>query len=451
MRLASGRLTAGPLAYAVAAILALRVVRYFDPAPGSLRIFALSRVRVAPDAEVLSKAGFDIVALPDTDQFFLQAAFFPGVALDTPAIDIATRRDAEPYRAFLRRLLPILFRRIGARGVIGAHFMYPQDIHWGAAAQGCGFPYVILFRESLKISETERDALAVMCRRLGRFEGDKILTWNDVARDVIVSSGYARPDQVITTGAIRLSGFIAKCRLRPLQPPAGTKPTATLFSFNPGASLNALGLDPWPANPYAGWVRLFERTHSAFAQAASELPDVRFVIKPKWGGHWATRIRQAIVSRGLNPDLPNLELTTAVSATELILNSSVTVGFTSTTLLEAGLAGKHIIIPDFEEAHDPYFRRHLKLTEIYPYCDIARSPEELTALLKDRVLYPRTIEATAQAELERYFALYVSSVAGDPLEKAAAILREVVSRAEEKAANGDLPADGGRPSGARGA
>lgn len=427
--LAGSGLTGGILARAVAARLAGRVVPFArggTSVPG--RLFALSKVRIAPDAEVLARAGFDIVTLPDSDQFVLQAAFFPGLPPETAAIDIATRRDAAPYRAFLRRLLPIFLRRIGAQAVIGAHFMYPQDIHWGAVAQECGYPYLILFRESLKISDTERDALTDMCRRLGRFEGDRILTWNDVARDVIVASGYARADQVVTTGAVRLSAFIAKCRTRPLPHPPGTKPTATLFSFNPGASLNGLALDPWPPNPYAGWVRLFERTHTAFAMAAAALPGARFVIKPKWGAHWTTRIRQAIASRGLNPDLPNLEITTAIGAGELIEQSSVVIGFTSTTLLEAGLAGRPILIPDFEEALDPYFRRHLKLTEIYPYCRIATSPEELVELIKDHLLRPRPLPAEAQAAMERFFAAYVSSVAEDPLTKAGVILRDAMTR-----------------------
>lgn len=430
--LSRSRLTAPTLAHVVAWWLASRVSSIGKPGGKDVPIlFALSRIRVLPDAKALTDAGqFTILTLPDTTQFTLQAPFFPG-SIDPSKhfVDPVIAERAALYRAFLARMLPLFLRRIGAQAVIGAHFMYPQDIHWGASAQKAGVPYIILFRESLKLSDSEREALVAMCRRLGRFEGELILTWNDVARDCILAASYARPEQVRTTGTVRLSKFISLCRQGTPPLPPGPRQTATLFSFNPGASLNGLALDPWPRNVYEGWVRLFERSHTAFAVAAQAEPGARFVIKPKWGGMWNTRIVQALESRGITPaSVPNLEIDAGKNPNDLIVESAVVVGFTSTTLLEAGLAGRHIIIPDFEEALDPYFSHHIKLREIYPMVVVAGSPEELTARVLEALRTPRPLADSAKQGITHYFSKFVSPADEDPMRASVAAIRQAISK-----------------------
>jgi hypothetical protein len=431
--LAQRPLTAAILARLVAWWLARRAIPIGPLAGGGAAVlFGLSRVRIFPDAAALADAGeFTILTLPDNDQFLLKAPFFRG--RDDPSVDSTgspiAAANRERYRAFLTRMLPQFLGRIGADAVIGAHFVYAQDVDWGAVAQQAGFPYIVLFRESLKISGPERAALIEMCRRLGQFEGEKILTGNEIARDCILTAGFAGPEQVQTTGTVRLSKFIALCRRgTPPQPP-GVPPTATLFSFNPGSSLNGLGLHPWPSNPYSGWVRLFERTHSAFAAAAFAAPNARFVIKSKWGGMWLARIREALLSRGIDVDtLPNLEISAVKNANDLILESTLVVGFTSTTLLEAGLAGRRILIPDFDESLDPYYENHIKLKEIYPFVEVARSPDDVTRCTVAALENPGFLSTSAKRELTHYFSVFVSPASQDPMRETAARIRDAIAR-----------------------
>ena len=431
-RFATSRLTAGIVARLVALVLAARINVIAKGAPNATVLLGLSRIRIQADATALAESGqFTVVSLPDMDQHTLQAAFFPS-GTDAAAVvsDSWVAERSERFRAFLARMLPFFMRRIGAQAVIGANFWYRQDIHWGAAAQLAGFPYVVLFRESLKTSETEQRALIERCRRLGRFEGELILTHNETARAALLTSGYAQPGQVESTGALRLSRFIRRCLTeRPVRRPSGARPTAALFSFAAGISLNALGIPPWPSNRYAGWVRLFERTHSAFAEAAMQVPDARFVIKTKSEDRWDDFIRQAIASRGMDlARMPNLVVTDKVEPSELMLESSVVISFASTVILEAGLAGKRVIIPDFEEALDPYYRQHLKLAEVYPHFEVARSPKDLVRLIVDGLRNENPIDPATQKERDRYFSLYVSSLRDDPLEKSVALIRRAIDR-----------------------
>lgn len=435
LRLATRPATAPLMADLAARILAARVRPIVPPAPGKrLTLFALSFQRVQPDATALAKSGeFNVLTLPDNDQFVLQAPFFPNRA-DTTAFRVDPRigEMAERFRDFLVLFWPRFMGRIGASAVIGAHFKYKQDIHWGPAAQRAGYPHFVLYRESLKLAASEQETLIRVCRRIGKFEGQAVLTWSKTIGDVLVASGSVSPDQVVVTGNIHLSRFMTQARAARSLAPAGARRTATLFSFTPGVSLNALNAGSFPANPYLGWVRIFERTHSAFARAAQEMPEHRFVIKTKWGRQWYDRVREAIRSRGIDPDLPNLEITADLDPNELILESSAVVTFASTTLLEAGFCGRQVLVPDFDEALDPYYRQHLKLTDSYAAVTVAHSADEIVQWLKDHLNQPRALSDSAQAHLDRLFATYVSPLDEDPLQKCVRTIRDTVSGAASK-------------------
>lgn len=404
-----------------------RRVRWVGPSrpkDGLQTLFALSAQRIWPDALMLSEERhFAVLTLPDNDQFFVQGAFFRNRADPTAyRVDPRIGAIAAEFRSFLARVWPHFMRRIGAAGVIGAHFKYKQDLHWGPAAHAAGIPYFVIYRESLKLSVSEQAVLTGVCHRLGKFEGTKILTWNDVVGDVLVNAGFVPRDKVVTTGNVRVGKFVAACRAN--RRPPGAKPTATLFSMRAGDSLNGLNAGSWPANPYLGWVRLFERTHSAFAQAAIDSPHARFVIKTKWEHGVHDLIRHSLACRGLDADkIKNLEITAKVDPNDLILQSSVVVAFASTTLLEAGLGGGPVIVPEFEEALDPYYREHLKLLDYYPYCTIARSADELTRLVNEGVRSNLKVNAEIQRQRERFFARLVCPLEGDPLQRCADEIR----------------------------
>ena len=421
--LAENSVTAAFTAHLVARLLARRVSMFTGPAAEHAPVlFALSEVRIRPDAEVLAASGaFHIKTLPRNDQFRVQHRFFPGGRdASLHAVDPEIAANAKRFGLFLDRMFPIFLKMIGAQAVIGANFWYKQDIHWGNAAQRNGFPYLVLFRESLKVSETEKQALTDRCRRLGTFAGHAVLTHNNVVRDILLDSGYCTPEQAVTTGAPRMSRFIVDVVQGRYEasPQTGSRKTVTLFSFTPGISLNMLGTNPWPHNPYEGWVRLFERAHSAFAELAGDHSEINFVIKPKWDGKWRKRILQAVSSRGLDADeLPNLTITALSPAHDLIRQSSAIVAFASTTLLEAGAAGRKVIVPDFEEAKDPYYRQHIKLMETYDLFTPAESVESYKRAIIAAVNGSDTaISVDCMRRRRAFFSNYVSPLDRDPLQ-----------------------------------
>ena len=68
-----------------------------------------------------------------------------------------------------------------------------------------------------------------------------------------------------------------------------------------------------------------------------------------------------------------------------MINSNVVVSFASTTLLEAAVLKKHIIIPNFGECNLTEYKNRIKLIKEYKYFNIANSPEHLKILLKRKI------------------------------------------------------------------
>ena len=267
---------------------------------------------------------------------------------------------------------------------------------------------------------------------LERFSGEKILVHNNAVAQILIESEYCRPDQIAVTGAIRMASFIEKCKTgMSRKPTKANNGCITLFSFTPGISLNGLAIPPWPNNPYHGWVRLFEAVHSCFAEAAMKNTDRNFIIKTKYGGRWHNRIHNACLARDIDTDrLNNLKIVDDVNAHELILKSYLVVGFASTTLLESGLAGKNIIVPDFEETVDPYYRRHIKLLDFYPLVSVAKSRDDLIAKINSHIKFNRKVSIQIQKKRDKFFEENVALIRSDPLRTTIFEINKIIHKYE---------------------
>ena len=399
-------------------------------------LFALSWNRIKIDAECLAKSGhFKISYWPDRVQFFIQLRFLNELSHAPHHVRHANtkqQRMETQLRDFLSLMFPIFLKKVSAKAVIGANFWYKQDFRFGEAAQKNNVPYIVLFKESLKISETEKKALFDLSAKLERFSGEKIFVHNKTVAQILTDSEYCRPDQIAVTGAIRMAGFIERCKTdMSLKPAKTNNGHITLFSFTPGISLNGLAIPPWPNNPYHGWVRLFEATHSCFAEAAMKNTDRNFIIKIKYGGRWHNRIRDACFARDINIDkLENLKIVDDVNAHELILQSSLVIGFASTTLLESGLAGKSIIVPDFEETLDPYYRKHIKLRDFYPLVSVAQSRDDLIRQINSNIKFDKTVSAQIQKKRDKFFEENVASIRSNSMHATVTEMNKIIRKFE---------------------
>ena len=305
--------------------------------------------------------------------------------------------------------------------VIGACLWYRQDMPWAEAATLAGIPFILLHKEGLKTELAQLEQLAYRAKLYGPFKGTHVVVHNEIFRKTLIDAGYASPDQVSSLGAMRMDRLARVTMEKDKEPP---RKQAVLFSFPHRADGSlpdqqiADQSGPFPTNPYLGWVRLFESTHTAFARAAIALPNAEFIIKLKWEEGWADRVQQALNSNGLSvADIPNLTIDFSSDPHDLIIGSQVVCGFNSTTVLEAGVFDKTVIIPIFDEAVRPDYEKAVKYRDVHHLFDVVKSPGSLTDTVVRRLQIRKVTSRIILEERRRLFERLISPLDGKVSER----------------------------------
>ena len=395
---------------------------------GKPTLLALTSKRFLGDLEVLAGSGeFRVLKVPYSWKGRLLTLFYPAdlsrEQYFNPDANARVARARESYRAFLRAFLPRLYRRLGVDCVIGPAVHYVEDLDWGRVSEEIGVPYVVLHRENLAASSARVKFYTDRCRKLGKFQGSHIITHNEIIREIFVRSGYVAPDNITSLGCLRMDEFVRKVRAH--KGGSNSRKKVVFFSFLPGTSLSGLA-SLWPSDRNVGLVNFFEHTHAAFGELARDHPEVDFVIKPKWSGRWVDEVEKVLRSNGIAPErCRNLSILPRGNVHELILESDVVCGYGSTTLLEAGITGKPVIVPHFEETLSPEYRDYILFQEHFHLFDIAGSPAELKSLILERLRDPAVDEACMAARRVA-FEETVSSLKSDATAKYTALLKKVI-------------------------
>ena len=413
--------------------------------PGAPTLLALSPLRFRKDLELLAATRrYRVLAFDKSRMNLLTNLFYDGLKPTYPLLTHAAH-DARfhaaqaAFRSFLRRFLPYFFERSGVSAVLTASFYYGQDFDVARESAALGLPWIVINRENLISTPKHRERVEQLCRTGGRFEGRLLIVHNRAVRDAMLAAGYAPEQTVQALGCLRMDDFVRRIAA---PAPARRRKRVTLFSFSHGVGLQGLSKVFSPGGG-AGFVRLFSNVHATLGRLAVERPDVDFVIKPKWlAGDWGREIDAALRLAGVKPGAaPNLTVTDSEDAQDLILSSDVVCGFGSTTLLEAGVAGKQVVVPMFDEALKPEYQDYVILRDRLPQLfSVAGSADEfrhaILRALAEAEVPPQTMEARWDA-----FEEFVSTRAGDALERYAAAIdaalgRSADARRQREAANG---------------
>lgn len=332
-----------------------------------------------------------------------------------PGTAIFERR--KKYRAFLRKLLPLWFRRNGIDLVLNSDARYRRETDIAQVASELGFPHICITRESMFTISAIFDRSVRRHRAFGKFTGDQIFVQNDVTRKVFLQSGYARDDQITILGSIRLDPFLRRIQ-KCTSPPSGRK-MVLMFT--------------WPSSRKASddsKVDLLEsakRTVRAMARVAVRRPDVDFIIKPK-----ANHVRMGQIE-------PFLEIVSDVigsldgasnfkileddaAASDLILRASVICAMQSTTVLEAAVAGKPVILPHFRDIRGaPCADEVLMYGDCRHLFDVPDDEDDLVRLIEWR-LEDDIVPEEVRQEQREMFSRHVAPLAGNGIERCVDLL-----------------------------
>jgi len=221
--------------------------------------------------------------------------------------------------------------------VVGHHVHYIPNFNWGAIADECGYPYFVIHRENLFISEYIRKHTMRRISRLGKFEGSYVSVHNDVAREVISDSRFVSNKDIHVLGCIRMDRFLN--RLKTPLPQTLDKTVITMFTYLAYTIPEGDGMH-----------EQCKDVHRLLVQIACEKPniDIYMKVKPSHYISWKQMMEEATADcPGILDKLDNLHISTTIPAHDLIERSNVVIGFNSTTVLEASIAGRHVIVPYF--------------------------------------------------------------------------------------------------------
>lgn len=448
------RLLAATGCYGPLVALSRRYVSGERGLPEQLTLLALLPDRFRGDLGALGAGGVNILRLDPAWMYRLMHSFYRlDLKTETPvcfkghpdvrpgdqrlagflfAFEAAFLRREEPrilahhrrLEAFMRRFLPRLLSGLGVDAVISPCAQYVVPYLWGSNADASGTPFVILHRECLHSSPHRRRFWIDMWSRVPEFRASGIIVHNEIARQTFVRGGLLPPERIMATGALRMDDYVARARAA-----RGTfpqRPRLVLFSFTHGMSIGMTSPHWSRAEERIGFVRQFELTHGAFARFAARNPGVDCIVKLKWTGDgWDDRVIQA--ARGLGVDaaaLPNLRITVDDNPHQLILDSSGVIGFGSTTLVEAALAGRPVILPLLGEAQEPEFKEKVLMLEEAENFTCCRSLEEYEQALHRAIADPSSMLLDAR-QADRLFERWIAPVDGTAVPRTIAAIRQL--------------------------
>lgn len=267
----------------------------------------------------------------------------------------------EIYREVWRNIFRAMPSDARPNAITTGNFGYYAERELAHAAECENIPFIAMHKECLK-SEGRLAFFKTVYQRRGKFEGRKILVYNNREKELQISASVARPDQVLVCGMPRLDrvhrwrklgvvreerprtllalGFTPKTGL-PRIPRKGECGSETRFEY----------LDP--SHEQMGWNNLFYNYHEVLVKIARDHPD--WVIQLKLKARHRDAEPSINLLKQMNPS-DNLQVIVGGDPLQLILNADVVSGFNTTAVLEGLAAGLPVVTPMYDEVVDPVMR-----------------------------------------------------------------------------------------------
>ena len=238
------------------------------------------------------------------------------------------------YYIFLSKLLPLLKKKIKFDAILAGNFGYVPQQEIARLCQDKNIPYIVLHKEAFR-AFSDPDHHKGLYDNF-HFAGHKMLLYNNQIKDLLLSlniSGLTK-EKCQVVGIPRLDYYFN------LPPKDNKTKQVTFFSYYPQDKFEYL------INDKQKQVQAIERSemyHRDIIQFAINYSDTKVIIKTKVSGYYVNYVKSILNKYFPNHKIPNLTITNAGNTSDYIINSNAVVGFFTTTLVEALIAGKTII------------------------------------------------------------------------------------------------------------
>lgn len=291
------------------------------------------------------------------------------------------------------------FGKVKVKVVLTANIDYFQDYPWIKAIHNKNGKFVVLEKESIVFKKTELDTLTARHNKYGfKYDGDAVLLYNELAKDIYCRIGSIKPNQTFITGCPRVD------RLTALSKNKSEKSNFALFtSFME------------PQHFGAGVCEEILKTIYE-----DELLRKKVIIKCKYA-------KEAEEIKKMYPGV------TAVSDTVenyLIKNPAIFIGYNSTICYDALIAGIPVVIPFWGETKegddDRLVGKHTSDFHLLAY-----DKKSLVKIIKDYLtnntkeyMEPQTV--WSNPSLKRFLEERYSNVDGDNCKRFFETIDEII-------------------------
>jgi hypothetical protein len=331
----------------------------------------------------------------------------------------AAQASKSAYRNFLKRTWTKLSYLKKFDVVLSGNFGYYAERELAAALEGLGVPFITLHKENVKSPGRVDFFIHHYRNRRGPFLGRKILVYNDIERQVQLSSGVISDDRVIVTGMPRLDRAHHWRQANKSAENSNHEPQVLFFSFR-----QRTGLPMISRKPRAGiagnkekigrgidelhWNEFFRQCHQAILILARENPEIKVVIKAKGAVRELTALNKMLGSQQSLP--PNLKIVVGGDPFELLTQSHVVCGFNTTGIIEALALGKPVVEPLFAEALDEKMQPYI--IDLEDAVEYAKAPDQLISLLRSHALERTSTPGDLSPSVNRMLKKWVGNTDG---------------------------------------
>ena len=280
------------------------------------------------------------------------------------------------YKKSLYVYLKFLKKNFRINHIMVFAIHYKSEVFWDEVSNKLGIKYLIYHRESQYASPKEIEFHKKMLNSINPFKGYKIIVYNNIAKKIFVDSGYVKNNKIIVNGPIRTDKLYNK-KIK-----VGKKNIVLFYIIGTGMGLDFItGQSDITHSKFKnfGWNMLLDNTYKILFKLAKEFKNYKFICKGKYGGmikrrHFAMEKKFGKTS--------NLIFTAIEKNYEFLKNSKLVITFGSTTMFEAMMLNKKLLIPFFNEPQNIIYKNKVPFKELSRFKFVKKNENDFYKSIK---------------------------------------------------------------------
>ena len=272
-------------------------------------------------------------------------------------------------KIYITNLLKFLKKKYKIKFVINFAIHYKSEFLYDDISNRLNLKFITLHRECLFASENIINFNMSKLKNHIRYKGHKIIVHNEICKKIFYESGFCDKEKIEVIGPLRVDDNVKfKNEIKTLK----KSKTILFYIFGTGAMImrnHGYGSE-WIEN---GWNNLLKNTYKSLIKLAEKYNECEFIFKAKFANSDFFSYHD-ILTKKFNGK--NIKFETEEKNYSLLKRSDLVIAFNSTTVIEALLFNKNLLMPFFDEAQKIEYSKYIAYKEIKDTEIFCKSEEE---------------------------------------------------------------------------